>query len=273
VRRTRLSAPENANPARQGYSAAYSVERGVVVGESIAGAGALRALYLTGGAMPLPDPTRESVAMAIKGRYVVGAQLASDGFTHAFLFDGTKALLLPVTGQIQSGDVTATAGNAAGTAVGFGLTTLSVVPCHRPYLWQGGKVKDLLAAYAINDNGIIVGEFSGSTDLGQSRTHAFLCSIKDLNAIVQDLNAGHHPDTFSSARAINRIGTVVGRAQTRGVDYAFVWTARTGLQDLNALMPAGTSWHLTAATGIDEQGNICGVGTLNGQPHAFLLSP
>ena len=43
--------------------------------------------------------------------------------------------------------------------------------------------------------------------------------------------------------------------------------------DLNNLIPANSGWLLQQATAINDQGQIVGYGTLNGQSEAFLLTP
>jgi hypothetical protein len=43
--------------------------------------------------------------------------------------------------------------------------------------------------------------------------------------------------------------------------------------DLNTLIPSGSGWNLTNALKFDDQGQIVGVGTLDGSPHAYLLTP
>jgi hypothetical protein len=43
------------------------------------------------------------------------------------------------------------------------------------------------------------------------------------------------------------------------------------MTDLNSLLPANSGWILSNATGINDSGQIVGVGTYNGQTQAFLL--
>jgi hypothetical protein len=43
--------------------------------------------------------------------------------------------------------------------------------------------------------------------------------------------------------------------------------------DLNSLIPANSGWVLQFANGINDQGQIVGEGTLNGQAEGFLLTP
>ena len=43
--------------------------------------------------------------------------------------------------------------------------------------------------------------------------------------------------------------------------------------NLNDLIDPASGWYLTQALGINELNQIVGVGTFNGQQHAFLLTP
>ena len=64
----------------------------------------------------------------------------------------------------------------------------------------------------------------------------------------------------SEAFGINSAGQVVGRADeptTAGApDHAFLYTDGVGIQDLNALIPAGSGWVLTEARAINDTGFI-----------------
>jgi len=67
---------------------------------------------------------------------------------------------------------------------------------------------------------------------------------------------------------------VVGNGNCTGSGaHAFVWNARSGMRDLNALIPAHSGWVLQGAVAINVFGQIVGVGTVNGKQHAFLLTP
>ncbi|HIF41679.1 MAG TPA: hypothetical protein EYQ74_11345 [Planctomycetes bacterium] len=77
------------------------------------------------------------------------------------------------------------------------------------------------------------------------------------------------------AKAINDHGVVVGQSTDSGeVQYATLWPGGTAgpvkLQD--AIRPT-TSWVLTGASGINELGEICGTGKLNGVQRAYRLTP
>ena len=81
----------------------------------------------------------------------------------------------------------------------------------------------------------------------------------------------------SDARAINNQGTVVGYSctfiPTGQISHAFVWDASSGILDLNQLAALPAGYTLNAAYGINNRGEIVGVGILNSAYHAFLLEP
>ena len=120
-------------------------------------------------------------------------------------------------------------------------------------------------AYGINDAGQIVGEATGS---GDSPSHAFLRSVAGT---MQDLST--LGGTSSTALALNSAGLVVGNARTAAaIKHAFLYDDGA-MRDLNNLIPAGSGWTLATATGINDGDQIVGSGTINGNDHAFLLTP
>jgi probable HAF family extracellular repeat protein len=88
---------------------------------------------------------------------------------------------------------------------------------------------------------------------------------------MQDL--GTLGGSFSGADGINNSGQVVGYSYTAsGQNHGFLWQDGT-MSDLNDLIPAGSGWTLYVAWAINNAGQIVGTGSLNGQTHAFLLTP
>lgn len=86
------------------------------------------------------------------------------------------------------------------------------------------------------------------------------------NGIIEELGA-LAGDVSSQAIAINGNSQVVGWSGTR----AFLW--QTGsIFDLNEMIPSGSGWTLTTATGINDLGQIVGTGLFDGQTRAFLLT-
>lgn len=131
-------------------------------------------------------------------------------------------------------------------------------------------------AAAINSSNLIVGATGSNSSIGEF-SHAYLY---DYNAgTLLDLGTLYGGLT-SSAADINDLNQVVGTSWlatqlTSVYDptqyHAFLWE-NGAMTDLNTLLPAGSGWILTAATAINDNGDIVGTGLLNGQAHGFLLT-
>jgi probable HAF family extracellular repeat protein len=76
--------------------------------------------------------------------------------------------------------------------------------------------------------------------------------------------------------AINGVGRVVGAScdQTLTACRAYLWTRNEGMQDLNSLIVGSRPLNLIVGNGINDAGEIVGLGVDNiGQTHAFLAKP
>jgi len=167
----------------------------------------------------------------------------------------------------------------------------SLTPC----LWQNGTFQALplvsnfnyASATGVNDSGMASGmgftfNFSALEDPHASG-HAVLFNngaVTDLGTLPVDLN--------SAALGINNSGTVVGYSTTQTPDislftsallepasassHAFVYTNGV-MYNLSNLLVNGPGWQLTAASAINNAGQIVGTGIIQQQQHAFLLTP
>jgi uncharacterized membrane protein len=171
--------------------------------------------------------------------------------------------------------------------------------------WKSGVATDLgsllssgsvyiSAANGVNDLGAVVG-WSVTASVPPDDCFDFISESCPMHAVlwtntgtITDL--GTLPgDTLSSATKINLRGLVIGSSgntvgfqddPTTGVQgppavtgRPFLWSQSNGMQDLNTLIPSSSAWVLNTATDINVWGQIVGEGTLNGQPHGFLLTP
>jgi probable HAF family extracellular repeat protein len=133
-------------------------------------------------------------------------------------------------------------------------------------------------ARAINNQNMIVGTTGSNSSTGEY-AHAYLYdydadSLQDLGT----LNNG--TGLTSSAADINEYNQVVGTSWlvtqlTSLYDptlyHAFLWE-NSQMTDLNdAAIEGNSGWILTAATAINDNGDIVGSGLLGGQVHGFLL--
>lgn len=116
-------------------------------------------------------------------------------------------------------------------------------------------------AMGINNSGEVVGFAS----LATGYQHAF----SEVNGSMLDLGS---LGGSSYAYGINASGEIVGYSWlASGDQHAFIYLDGTML-DLNLLLPANSGWILEQAFGINDSGQITGMGLYNGQSTAFLMT-
>jgi len=143
-------------------------------------------------------------------------------------------------------------------------------------------------ATGINDSGLIVGDMDEKViapeGLDAYTAAAFVRTVATKTKAAKILSvtplAG---DNAEDLLAVNNSGVAVGdsyHASKNGelVHYhAIMWYINSKghavTLDLNTLLPSGSGWVLTQATGINSSGQIVGIGTFNGAKRVFLLDP
>lgn len=190
-------------------------------------------------------------------------------------------------GPFLYGDGVATSIGTPGT-VAYGLNNLGqavgILNSGRAFLYENGQTTNLgtlpgdsySQANDVNDLGQVVGS-SGLTGVNDSRAFVYTSSTG-----LQDLGRLRPTDLFSTGLGINNLGQVVGFSGTNNNFFAadgnglraFLYSDKT-LYDLNNLIaPSSQSgFTLTAASAINNKGQIVGRGAVNGELHAFLLTP
>jgi probable HAF family extracellular repeat protein len=208
--------------------------------------------------------------------HVVGYSAQSSSNERAFL--RTTGALVNL-GTLPNGNRSRATGlNNLGHVVGYSQTTNY---SEHAFLYSNGTMKDLGTiganasgnshARAINDAGQIAGWSTVGSNL--STVHAFLYSAGK----VQDLGAlPGYP--FSYANGLNGSGHVVGFVAMEEERFAGekkrAFLYRNGrMLDLNETLQPGSAWVLLEATAINDNGAIAGVGKMNGETRAFLLTP
>jgi probable HAF family extracellular repeat protein len=120
-------------------------------------------------------------------------------------------------------------------------------------------------SFAINNSGTVVGNAVNAS----GNRHPVLWNPKGA---IRDL--GTLPGGFGSAFGVNSLNQVVGYSTiSSGTPHAFIWSAQNGMKDLNDLIPPNSGWVLVWASAINRAGEIAGYGTINGENHAYLLTP
>jgi probable HAF family extracellular repeat protein len=174
----------------------------------------------------------------------------------------TQAMGMQGLGTLAGGSISeAYAINRFGQVVGYSDSnngTFAFIWSKTTGMKNLGKLPgyDSSSALAINDLGQVAGlSFCAN------------CSLQ-MHATLWNKGKGSILDL-----GINNVGQVVGEGEVSALVHAFVWSPSTGMLDLNNLIPANSGWLLQTASAINDQGQIVGVGVLNGQQEAFLLTP
>ncbi len=187
--------------------------------------------------------------------------------------DGTKAILW----DSQAGTLTEI-GSLEDPGYAFAINGLGEVVGHsgnpsRAFLWsEPGGMVDLgtlneapwqYYARDINDGGQVAGYLKTDN--------------REYKAFIWDDKTGMRllpGDGESLAFAVNRHGHVVGAQGTMiGLEgKAYLWMDDQRI-DLNHTLPSDSGWELREARDISDMGQICGTGRINGEIHAFLLTP
>ena len=188
----------------------------------------------------------------------------------------TSSALRSMRLEVGMGGGTVRALNNRNEAVGFAMQgRLADQEVKQAILWGADGLGCALflgeaavtpsVATGINDRGQVVG-YRDTLRQTQSETRlAFLRTAPGVTVNLPALPGAKQ----SEALGVNDATQVVGVSGNR----AFVWSAATGVADLNALVPADTGWTLTRANAINAGGAIVGQGLFRGQRRAFLALP
>jgi probable HAF family extracellular repeat protein len=217
----------------------------------------------------LAGGTTNSASSINAAGLIVGASdfRGSNGNQHAVLWTANGKIrdlgALPGAPSSQGGGINShneVCGNSSSSGELAGFTWSKAHGMKALQGFSGGGT----VAFSINDSGIVVGNA-----LISSGRHPVLWNragrIRDLGTL---------PGGFGTAFGVNDLNQVVGYSTTASNDpHAFIWSAKSGIQDLNDLIPANSGWVLVWASAINKAGQISGWGTINGENHAYLLNP
>jgi uncharacterized membrane protein len=275
-------------------------------GEVVGTIGANRAAIWSerGGLQPLaiPGGFSETEARGSSGKgHVVGIALNNDhSKSSAFIYESGKMTLLPGDGS------KALAVNDSGTVVGESKVKGKIPTT--PVVWKAGTITDLGAccggvASAINSSDQVVGylydqqgryrafrwdQAHGVQYLGEPDVYSSAVAINDSgHVVIQEFEKGAYlykgegkmirlvtsDGNPADVRGLNNADVVVGGfGPFADASKAFLWDEKQQFHDLNDLIPASSGWKLESAYGINDLGQIIGVGDFKGKEDVgFLL--
>ena len=253
------------------FSRAYGVnDSGVISGQSVGATSS--PFYYSGGQMQFAGSLGGNYGFATKinnAGQIVGISSDANGVTNAFRDTGGTLLDLGDLSAAQPYSI-AYGTNSSGDVTGYSSTSASNSDA---FLYRNGSMQDLGNLYsnsqgdAVNDADYVVG--ASQVDSAGDE-HAFLWH----SGVMTDLGttAGYPTSQASDINSLNQIvGTLVDLSDGTQ-NHGFLDSNGT-MVDLNTLLPVDSGWVLHDAQGIDDLGQIVGYGTIDGQSHAYLLSP
>jgi probable HAF family extracellular repeat protein len=254
------------------YSWGHAInDEGEVAGYSVVDPNTIHGFLHSGGTMSSTHPGTENFSRNngisawgdVAGIYsgVFGGW--ANEYRAYYTWAGTHVLLGTFGGTESRGEDV----NDFGEVVGMARTSegkARAFTCQGTMLTEIGDLGDVYSwAKAINNTGAIVG-------VSRPRPNEYH-GFHWVAGIMRDLGTFGGPD--SEGRDVNDAGQIVGFAEDPSMLHrAAIWQGAHRL-DLNDLVVNLGGWVLTGASGINELGEICGTGQLNGVQRAFKLTP
>ncbi len=217
-----------------------------------------------------------SLAYAINDHDTIAGQAdLPAGLSHAFIWTNSSAGMM----DIDSIDLSSSAGygmNSSNQVAGFAHFGGVMSAFTTAAGTMGGGMSSMgtmgggsSVAYGLSDGGMAV----GAATMSNGGLHAFYSSSGGMMGGVKLSDLGTLGGTNSQAYCINAFTNIVGTADTtNGMPHAFLFAGGM-MHDLNNLIPTNSGWTLMEARGINDTNQIVGTGLMDGQMHAFLLTP
>jgi probable HAF family extracellular repeat protein len=217
------------------------------------------------------DPQSLSAGSSIKAMnragHVVGTFFDSTTIG-SFFFDGTVVRITEAADMVNRSHALAI--NSRDQVVGW----VMLGSVQHAFLWERGALRDLgtvagasTMATAINDHGVVAGWGATSPTSGLSVIFRWDGEMHDLGCPEGTITC--------EAFGMNERGDIVGEAISSAIDGGgFAFIHRDGaFHRLDDLAQGAGGWRFTNAFSINDAGQIVGLGSLNGDGHAFLLTP
>ena len=235
-----------------------------------------------------------------KGKGMVQLPTLQGGSEFSFATAITSKGLIVGESEVSNGDVDAVIWTQSGGT--YNVHDIGILP-GAPYCYSYDiNEKQQVTGIAYFDaagtmyHGFLWSNSKGWKDLGTlpGGTHSKGNWMTDSGVVTGISDSAQYPNgvtVYWNAGKIHSIGTLPGGTSsspgfisdtfqilgdstvTGGDSHAFIWTQKTGMLDLNNMIPPNSGWVLHHASSIDKTGHIVGYGTINGANHGFLLTP
>jgi probable HAF family extracellular repeat protein len=281
------------------FSAANAINnRGVAVGTSLTKEYDVFAAVWQGGKIgkigALPGMEMSAGTGVNENGDAVGVSASEESIKGFYYRGGTLRQL----SGLKDSDCVAVGVNNDGMVLGNSLTEQSEDAAIHAVLWNGGKVQDLgtLPGYSfsfgagVNNRGDAVGFVF---EPGERNFSAEATLLSFSHPTVQDyLRFWYLPPATrsalqeSSARALNMMrGFPKLFLDPNPANYGWYSEAIKGempkavawskgkILDLNSLLPRNSGWHLLTADGVNDKGQVVGMGVYKNRLCAYLLTP
>lgn len=121
-------------------------------------------------------------------------------------------------------------------------------------------------AIATNESGLIGGQV-----IEGDGYYPYYWPSKEVDPVAVTMPTSY---PYGEIYSLNENGQMVGGMfNDAEEDRAFIFDSINGLVDLNDRIDTGSGWQLLTAVDINDMGQITGIGELNGDKRAFVLTP
>lgn len=203
--------------------------------------------------------------------HIVGISAYTNGITHAFVKAFGTMIDLGSFSPTTFDYSIAYGINDVGAVAGYSTTTQTFSEAflhHNGNLENLGNLGGSSRGFAVNDSDQVTG---ASVIDANGHERAFLWE----NGAMTDLGVTSGAVT-SQGLDINNLGHVVGTLvfDPNNGEHNHGFLYRDGMMiDVNTLLPPNSGWLLRDAQAINDIGQIVGFGNINGEQHAYLLTP
>jgi probable HAF family extracellular repeat protein len=202
---------------------------------------------------------------------IVGISTKANGVAHAFR--KTNSSMLDLGSFSMTSDYSIAYGiNSLGDVTGYATTSSN--GHYDAFLYTGESIQNLgdlggnSRGFKINDSRYVVGDalFDSAGDERVLLWHGGTYTNLGITGGAVSADGGNL-NSFNQV-----VGTLIFDLLDGTKNHGFLFSNGT-MVDVNSLLPSNSGWVLRDAQAVNDRGQIVGFGNINGEQHAYLLSP